>query len=716
MPATIPTDPDWLDVWSLPLETPAKVALAAGLMLLLFALVPGGPRFLARASWVEATGVADGARRRRFLATTAAVAAFLSLGYIAYYLRAGPRAADAAVYWLQGRLLSRGRLSWEPPGGIASFAAHGLAVRSPARLAPYVAPGFSSVLALGFAVGAPMVIGPVLAAGLVVATWFLGREMATTAGLRDDRVESVGRLASGLSVTCAALRYHTAEPLPHALAGGLVACALALALRASRGGGPRMFGLCGLALGGVALVHPLSSIAVAIAALILATAARSARVSSSSRLLRTGAVVAGAMPGLALLAIAHHLGAGLSLGDSVAAPATASPALALALSPPPAVPPPEHAAWLMRWLYALRAHLADVANFEPLPLVVVFALVGKFRAKGARCAAAVVAGHAVACALARQTGVGMGAGAAGLAAVLPVDHALVALALARLFPRNIGRAAIAAMGFGAVGFALHAARGHEALAASDVGRPRFEPDLLRERGVTAGILFFDDDVGYELASDPRTDAIHALVAARFRGDDHDRLLYDALSRPAIHRYDPTPKTGPTLTPWTPPGEGGDLWRFEAESEWPPASVVGGEANDLPPPGSCASGAMGGSGGRVLELTPRRRVGGDVWAEATIELPSPRTAGGIEKRTWQLAPRVFENGSGGEGSIDIRPALEAHTGAPLAHWTWVDHATQPTCLELPQQPLELSPLLPRVWLVLTARHAPVALDRTVVRPH
>jgi hypothetical protein len=107
---------------------------------------------------------------------------------------------------------------------------------------------------------------------------------------------------------------------------------------------------------------------------------------------------------------------------------------------------------------------------------------------------------------------------------------------------------------------------------------------------------------------------------------------------------------------------------------------------------------------------------DAWAEAAIEIPSPRVAGAIEKRTWQLAPRVFENGSGGEGSIDIRAALGAYSGPPLAHWTWVDHARQPTCLELPQEPVELSPSLPRVWLVLTARHAPVALDRTVVRSH
>jgi hypothetical protein len=719
MPAAHPPEIDWLDVWSLPQESPAKVALGVGLLLLFFALLPRGPRFLARTSWLEAAGIPDGRRRRRFLATAAAAAAFLSLGYIAYYLRAGPRAAEAAVYWLQGRGISRGHLSWEPPGGIASFAGRGVAVLASGRLAPHVAPGFSLLLALGFAVGAPMVVGPLLAGGLVVATWFLGSEMAAIAGLRADRVESTGRLAAGLSIMCAALRYHTADPLPHALAGGLVACALALVLRARRRPHSAPLALCGLALGGVAVVHPLSSVAATAVCLSIAArgpvaGARTETAASAQTFAgrRLGIVIAGTLPGLVVLALAHHFGAGLSLVDSVILPDAAPPVLAL--TPPSSKPPIEHLPWLLPWLHALRAHLADVASFEPLPLVAVFALVGKYRAKGARPAALIVAGHAIVCAIAGQTGVGMGAGAAGLAAVLPVDHALVALALARLFPRSIGRAAIAAMGFVAVGFALHGARGHEALAASEPGRPRFEPDLLREHAVTAGILLFDDDVGYEIASDPGAVPSRALVAARFRGDDYDRLVYDALGHPAVHRYDPTPKTGPTLTPWTPPGEGNESWRFEAESEWPPASVAGGDADDLPTPGSCASGALGSSGGKVLQLTPRRRVGGDVEAQATIELPSPRLAGAVEKRTWQVAPRVFQNGSGGEGTIDVRRALGSAAGPPLAHWAWVDHATQPTCVELPPQPLELGPAQPRAWLVLTARHAAVAFDRTVVR--
>src|SRR5207253_6551869 len=121
-----------------------------------------------------------------------------------------------------------------------------------------------------------------------------------------------------------------------------------------------------------------------------------------------------------------HFGAGLSLADAVARPEETA---ALALTAPSGVSPVEHASWWMRWLHAVRAHVEDVASFEPLPLVAVFALAGKYRARGACWAAGIVAAHAGVCAIAGQTGVAPGAGAAGLAVLLPIDHALVALAL-----------------------------------------------------------------------------------------------------------------------------------------------------------------------------------------------------------------------------------------------------------------------------------------------
>src|SRR5579859_1852313 len=100
----------WLGIWSRPPDRPSQVALAAGAMLLVVALVPGGPRWLG--TLIEATGAVELRRRRRFLFVAAFVAAFLSLGYIAFYLRGGPRAPEAATYWLQGRAMSHGELGW----------------------------------------------------------------------------------------------------------------------------------------------------------------------------------------------------------------------------------------------------------------------------------------------------------------------------------------------------------------------------------------------------------------------------------------------------------------------------------------------------------------------------------------------------------------------------------------------------------------------------
>ena len=113
----------WLGTWSRPPDRPSQVALAVAAALLVVALVPGGPRWLL--SMLEVTGAAEPRRRRRFLFVASFVAAFLSLGYVAFYLRGGPRAPEAATYWLQGRALSHGRLAWTVSDPTASFRSRG---------------------------------------------------------------------------------------------------------------------------------------------------------------------------------------------------------------------------------------------------------------------------------------------------------------------------------------------------------------------------------------------------------------------------------------------------------------------------------------------------------------------------------------------------------------------------------------------------------------
>ena len=217
MPPSLPAATAvWLGTWSYPPDRPAQVALGASLALAAIAVTPGGPRRLA--SLLDFAGLADLARRRRFLIVVPLFAAFLSLGYIAFYLRGGPRAPEAAVYWLKGRALSHGDLSWTAAGPTASFRAKDLLLLAPDRLSAIVAPGYPLLLAATFLVGAPMLVGPLLAAALAAATWALARELAADAGESAPRDEMIARIAAAMSVMSAALRYHTADTMSHGLA------------------------------------------------------------------------------------------------------------------------------------------------------------------------------------------------------------------------------------------------------------------------------------------------------------------------------------------------------------------------------------------------------------------------------------------------------------------------------------------------------------------
>ena len=150
-------------------------------------------------------------------------AALLSLGYVAFYLRDGPRIVDATSYFLQARALSEGHLAWHIPEPTASFRGRFLFFHDGAALRD-LPPGYPLLLSLGFSVGAPLVVGPGLAAAIVIATWMLARELAREASLDAHVEELVARVAAGLSVACAALRYHTADTMAHG------ACALAFTL------------------------------------------------------------------------------------------------------------------------------------------------------------------------------------------------------------------------------------------------------------------------------------------------------------------------------------------------------------------------------------------------------------------------------------------------------------------------------------------------------
>jgi hypothetical protein len=682
----------WIGAWTRPTDPPARAALGVAAVLLVLAVVRGGPEWLA--SMVDLAHAADRSRRRRFLTVTAFFAAFLSLGYIAAYLRGGPRAADAAMYWLQGRALSHGHLSWVTGEPMASFRVGDLAFQMPDRTAGGLPPGYPLLLAMGFLVGAPMLVGPLVAAAIVTATWLLAHEViarATDGPAVHDAVydpawghaEVIARLAVGFSVVSAAMRYHTADAIPEGSEALAVTVALACAFRVRRTGAVRLFGVSGAALGFLVASSPPSAfVAGAAVALVVAGTPASKRASCIAW------ACAGALPGVALLLAANRAATGHLL--------------TLPLRPWPSAVLAPGARWGV-WLRLARVHLLDIANLEPLALLLVVPLfVPKERAAVSPLVVAIV-GMGLAQALPGHNPANLPsegtATAAGLVPILPLEHVLLALGVARLGARVVVQASVGAIAASVAGFAVHASHAHEGIAASGLGKPRFEPDVAREANVTNGLVFFEDDEGFALAHDPTVTASHGILAARLRGDDHDRLLYDRLGRPPSHRYSATGARA-TLAAWAPFNTGSDTWRFEAESE-PPVARIGGLAEAISVDSRCASDA------HVLRVSPA----GAVEAVMTLELPIPSTTEPPDARVWTVVPRVLAHGDGGEGTIEV----VAPPGPPLAVWTWSDLAKPSGCMDLPGRQVGLGGAHPHAWLVVHARGGPVMVDRTTLRP-
>jgi hypothetical protein len=325
-----------------------------------------------------------------------------------------------------------------------------------------------------------------------------------------------------------------------------------------------------------------------------------------------------------------------------------------------------------------------------------------------------------------DAGVTPGAGARALIDVLPLEHALIAVAVAGLWPAvPLGRKALVFLALACAGFAVHAVHAHVALAKSGNGRPAYDPDVAREGNVQHGLVYFESEQGFDLAYEPDVTPSHGLLAARLKGDDHDRLLYDRLGHPATHKYlDPTGSPAQAVF-WVPPSPNtsaayGEEWRFESESDWPPLSEKGGRA-DVVTLGttSCAS------GGAVLTVTPA----GAGAAEVTIDLQTSRST------KWTIVPRIVQRGGHGKGKLSVHgvdvteewtftdelPASAAASSAPPPP----EKPAPENCLELTPKPLIFPPIpgtaqanveddAPRVTLVIDAEGGPVSVDRVMLR--
>ena len=590
--------------YGLPADATAWAALALAVALVVAWLVTG------RTTRTQPARV----RATWWVVVLATCAAVLSAGYLVAYLRGGPRIIDATAYFLQARALAAGQLAFQVPEPVASFAGRFL-VTPPTggSLAVIFPPGYAALLATGFVVGAPLAVGPLLAAALVLATYDLARCVT-------GRTE-VALLAAGLSVLCAALRYHTADTMSHGWAALLVTlsvrCALAVRGKSSRAQ-LRWGALLGLASGWLIATRPVAGAAITAVTGMMVCRERYGRWSA----------LLGLLPGIGLL-LAHQYAATGSLWQS-----TQLYYYARADGPPGCFAwgfgagvgcLHEHGDFVQRhlpngfgWREALSTtglrlfhHARDLANFRPLALLLPVAIWLARRERGMTALGACILLVVLAYVPFYFDGSYPGGGARLLADVLPLEHVLLAWVLSRW---RVGSWVVPVA---LAGFAFGASHDHARLRDREGGHPMFEPHTLKQQGVTRGLVYVSTDHGFNLGHNPSVhDPSTGVVVARRRGDAHDRLLWEQLGRPQAFRYDYdpyAPSSVGTLRAYAPGTIGSE--RFEAEALWPARNVTAGWVHPTHVGSGCASQGQG------LRLRPFDGVA----AEAQVDVVADRQA-------------------------------------------------------------------------------------------
>lgn len=522
-------------------------------------------------------------RRSLWLAALCLLAFGLSYAYLGYYLRGGPRIIDATSYWLEARSLAAGSFTFHVPDPTASFRGRFLLASAGGhRLGVIFPPGYPLVLALGMLVGQPLLVGPALGALLVFVTYALARALGQS--------ERVAWLAAGLSVLCAALRYHTADTMSHGLATLLGCAALTLGLRRGSRGAALGSGLC---LGLLVATRPVSA---AVSLLLVGWTLR-------GRWREGLPLLLGMLPGLVLLLAQQRALTGSYFGPTQLAYYAIADAPAgcfrygfgagIGCSF-------EHGDYVSRYLPhgyglgpALRnfaVHLSqfatDATNALPLTLLGGYALARHHRSPLLLLGVGILL-QALAYVPFYFDGDYPGGGARFLCEAIPFCQILVARAACDL------RLAWLAPPVALAGFALYARHGHEQLRGREGGRPMFEPKVLEQAGVERGLLLVDTDHGFNLGHDPRiTDPSRGVLVARAHADARDRQLFESLGNPPtfLYVFDSKGRRAPRVVPYTPT----KVPRFEGEAEWP-ALLARGQAYPLYYP--CAS------HGRALRLRP-----------------------------------------------------------------------------------------------------------------
>jgi hypothetical protein len=355
-------------------------------------------------------------------------------------------------------------------------------------------------------------------------------------------------------------------------------------------------------------------------------------------------------------------------------------------------------------LRRLVAHALDIANAEPLVLLLLAAPLLAWRARRVGVLSVAVAGIVALHAPFYFDGSYPGGGARFFADVLPVEHVLIAVSLGAIKDRfgekwrsfaDLDRTSSAVLAIALLGFGVHAVFGHIALHDREGGRPFFEPDVLAKANVDHGLLFVGTDHAFNLAFDPDArDPSRHLVVVREHGDDRDRMVWEKLGRPISHRYafDGKPYNVPAVVPWH-PGPDPHPYRYEAEAEWPPIWQSGGFFEPTWAQGSCAW------GGRLLTA---RSVPGQAFG-GLVSFPVPHP--GRYRLEVHMASR---------GEAYARVALLTEPlGAPLATWTFASTDDELSCSTLAA--CEVSFASDRGLIELTATGTGVSIDAVALEP-
>ena len=532
-------------------------------------------------------------KMRRWLpiAALCLLAFALSWAYLQFYLRGGPRIIDATSYFLEARSLAAGAFTFDVPDPSAAFRGRFLLASADGhRLGVLFPPGYPFVLSLGMRVGAPLLVGPTLGALLVAATYWLTRTLGEET--------KVATLAAALSALSAALRYHSADTMSHALSALLGCTALGLSLKAERPWAPTLTGLC---LGLLVATRPVSA---AVSWLLVGYVLR-------RRPRAWPLLLLGALPGVLLLLASQHALTGHWLSSTQLAYYAASdaPAGCFRYGFGAGIGCRyEHGDYVTRFIpdgfgarHALRSlvvHLklfcTDATNAWPLSALGVCTFF-KRRGSSLGLLGVGILLQGLAYAPFYFDGNYPGGGARFLCEALPFAHILVARGA---FDFKVGWLAPA---LSVAGFVLYARHGHEELRDREGGRPLFEAGVVAQAGVTHGLLFVNSDHGFNLGFDPRvTDPHSSVLVARSHGDGHDRWLYEALGRPPTYRYiyEARGRAPSKVVRFEPPPHA----RLEAEAGWP-ALLDQGSAYPIHYP--CASGS------RALRLLPGSRIRVDI---------------------------------------------------------------------------------------------------------